>query len=61
MDNFKERDYHGEEHPDVDHLEVGGRHKSLGESQVTARKEVQMSIIYETYMVARMTRMVRLT
>ena len=42
MDDFKEGDDHGEEHPDVDHLEVGGHWQSLGMSQVTARKEVQM-------------------
>ena len=46
IDNLKEWDDHGEEHPDVDHLEKGRRQKSLGESQVTARKEVQ---IFDNY------------
>ena len=47
IDNLKEWDDHGEEHPDVDHLEKGRRQKSLGESQVSARKELQ---IFDNYL-----------
>ena len=37
-DHLKEGDGHGEEHPDVDHLDVRGDRQALGEAQETKRR-----------------------
>ena len=38
--HFKEGDGHGEEHPDVDHLDVRSNRKALGEAE-----EAKMRIV----------------
>ena len=39
-DHLKEGDAHGEEHPDIDHLDVRSDRQALGET-----KEAEMKII----------------
>ena len=63
--NLKQRNGHGEDHPDVNHLHVGRRWKRTRDSNVTANFGVmnllQISTLISTHNVARTRRAVRLT
>ena len=61
QDNLEEGDCHGKEHPDVDHLDVGGHWQALRESLKTEHERMRMNEVTKTYMVAKTRRMVRLT
>ena len=49
-DHFKEGDGHGEEHPDVDHLDVGGDRQALGEAQ-EAKKTIFFVNTWTSYLI----------
>ena len=61
--NFQEGDSHCEEHPDVNHLDVGSGRHTLGQSKKSTKKllcKIGMNIGL-TYMVDRAKMMVTLT
>ena len=41
QNHLEEGDGHGEQHPDVDHLDVRGDRKALGQSKETGRKKLK--------------------
>ena len=43
-DHLKEGDGHGEEHPNVDHLDVRGDRQALGEAQETKRRKKYLKL-----------------
>ena len=61
VDHFQEGDGHCEQHPKVDHLDVGGDRHALRESEKSAKNvQIQLTLIL-TYMVAKASITVTLT
>ena len=42
QNHLEEGDGHGEQHPDVNHLDVRGDRKALGQTKETGRKKLKM-------------------
>ena len=61
VDHFQEGDGHREQHPNIDHLDVGGDRHALRESKKSAKTFRHNLFIFFTYMVAKANMTVTLT